>query len=245
MIRTWMVLVLICCLPLTSLAVVGRNIYTHPANKGVVLYPNVDRILIIGDGLVSHHQVGRSRSLEETLARFLRMAGYVDTQVVSIAEPKLNSSAARLKMPSILEYYKPSIVIMALGYEDVIRQEKLKSSMQLMDEMLTQLKKAKIRILLVGVKPPEDAFPFYKEKLPQVYQYLASKHQIPLYPELRAGLSEENGMLMKDKIHPSPKGVRFIAQQLQPTIEAMLEKLYEDRRFSEQESFYSEEIELP
>jgi acyl-CoA thioesterase-1 len=64
----------------------------------------------------------------------------------------------------------------------------------------------------------------YAEKFNPLYQKLADKYQVKLYPFFLDGVAADKSLLLEDGMHPNPQGVKTMVQNILPDVKAMLDQ---------------------
>jgi acyl-CoA thioesterase I len=116
-------------------------------------------------------------------------------------------------------------VILALGANDALRGLSPEESARNLDAMLTRLKERKIAVLLAGILAPPNMGADYEARFNAIYDELAKKHGIPLYPFFLDGVVLDSNLKLEDGMHPNGAGTKVMAERFFPTFEAFLKSL--------------------
>lgn len=178
---------------------------------------NEVKIIVFGDSLTSGYKLDREHSFAKTLERYLAgrkaqggviLNGAVDGQTTQKALERVGKVIA----------YKPHIVILALGSNDVFKEVSVEQIYTNLAGIISKLKKNNIKILLVGLKLPKLSGVEYEKKLPQMYEHLAEKYSLEFYPDLLNGVIDNPTMSLPDGIHPNNEGMEIIVKNVFPKL---------------------------
>lgn len=135
--------------------------------------------------------------------------------VVNEGIPGETSTEGLIRLKSVLEEHRPTLVILCHGGNDVLRKhsrEKLKNNLS---EMITLIQSYGSEVLLVGV--PEPAIALSSLRL---YEELAEEYllvsELNALPDLL-----EDPALKSDRVHLNTQGYRKLAMALSEKIEVI------------------------
>ena len=126
-------------------------------------------------------------------------------------------------LPFLLRLH-PEIVIVEFGGNDGLRGLPVEQSRGNLDQLLTALESAHVKILLAGITLPPDYGPDYIRSFEQIFRDLAAKHHVAFVPMLYKNLIHVPGTIQDDGIHPTAKGSAIIADTLLPVLKPLLRK---------------------
>jgi acyl-CoA thioesterase-1 len=118
----------------------------------------------------------------------------------------------------------PEIVIVEFGGNDGLRGLPPAETRRNLDQVLTALENAHIKILLAGITLPPNYGQEYIQPFEQVFRDLAAKHRTAFVPMLYKDLIHVPGTIQPDGIHPTAKGAEIIARTLLPALAPLLRK---------------------
>jgi acyl-CoA thioesterase-1 len=116
-------------------------------------------------------------------------------------------------------------VILQLGANDALRGLSPEDSASNLDAMLARLKERKIPVLLTGILAPPNMGSDYESRFNPIYNQLAAKHGVMLYPFFLDGVVLESGLKLDDGMHPNGKGTKVMAERFLPAFEGFLKSL--------------------
>jgi len=102
----------------------------------------------------------------------------------------------------------------ALGGNDGLRALPPAQSRASLAAILDRLKARGIPVLLAGMLAPPNMGPAYAQTFNAIYQDLATKHGLILYPFFLDGIALDQRFNLNDGLHPNSKGVAEITQKI-------------------------------
>jgi len=111
-----------------------------------------------------------------------------------------------------------SVVVVALGGNDLLQGLDTRSTRANLDRILTRLKQRRFGIVLAGIHAPMEFGRNYARDFDAVFAALAKTHSVTLYPDLLAGVGRNPALNQGDGIHPNAQGVKIIARALAPVV---------------------------
>jgi acyl-CoA thioesterase-1 len=183
-----------------------------------------DRPLIVcfGDSITAGLGLQSGQAYPDALQRDLDRQGYhykVDNQGTSGATTK--DAVASLRSILLLH---PEVVIVEFGGNDGLRGLPPDQTRRNLDQVLTALESAHIKILLAGITLPPNYGSDYIHQFEQVFRDLAAKHHPAFVPMIYKGLITQTDVIQSDGIHPTAKGAEIIANTLLAALKPLLHK---------------------
>ena len=181
------------------------------------------RVLVCyGDSITAGYGLLPGQSFPDALGRQLDAQGY-RYKVINQGTSGATTKDAVASLPSILRLH-PEIVIVEFGGNDGLRGLPLDQTRRNLDQVLTTLEAAHIRILLAGITLPPNYGPDYVRSFDQLFRTLAAKHHVAFVPMIYKDLVHVSGTIQSDGIHPTAKGSELIAKTLLPALKPLLRK---------------------
>jgi acyl-CoA thioesterase-1 len=177
-------------------------------------------LVCYGDSITAGYGLQTGQAFPDALQRDLDRRGYhyeVSNQGTSGATTK--DAVAGLR--SILQMH-PAIVIVEFGGNDGLRGLPPAETRRNLDQVLTALENAHIKILFAGITLPPNYGNDYIRQFEQVFRDLAQKHRAAFVPMLYKDLIHVPGTIQPDGIHPTAKGSEIIARTLLPALLPLL-----------------------
>jgi acyl-CoA thioesterase-1 len=179
-------------------------------------------LVCYGDSITAGYGLPYGQSYPDDLQKMLNVQGYPYT-VRNLGTPGATTKDALANLPTLLRLH-PAVVVLEFGGNDGLRGLPLAQSSQNLDQVITALQKAHVRILLAGITLPANYGQDYIQDFDRIFRTLAAKHHVPLVPMIYKNLVNVPGTIQPDGIHPTAKGSEIIAQTLWPTLKPLLKK---------------------
>ncbi len=179
-------------------------------------------IVCYGDSITAGYGLAEGQSFPDALDKLLYAGGYrykVENKGTSGATTK--DAVAGLQ--TVLHLH-PEIVIVEFGGNDGLRGLPLEQSRRNLDQVISALQSAHIKVLLAGITLPPNYGPDYIQQFNQVFKTLAAEHHTAFVPMIYKNLINVPGTIQRDGIHPTAKGSEIIAQTLLPVLKPLLHK---------------------
>ncbi len=179
-------------------------------------------LVCYGDSITAGHGLPDGQSFPDALQRLLDAQGY-QYKVINQGTSGATTKDAVASLPSVLRIH-PEAVIVEFGGNDGLRGLPLEQTRRNLDEVLTILEGAHIKILLAGITLPPNYGPDYVQSFGQVFRTLAAKHHVAFVPMIYKNLINVPGTVQEDGIHPTAKGSVIIAKTLLPALRPLLKR---------------------
>lgn len=117
-----------------------------------------------------------------------------------------------------------SVVVVALGGNDLLQGLDPKATRANLDRIIQDLKARHKGVVLAGVSAPMEIGRDYARSFNAVFPSLARRHGVALYPDLLAGVERNPALNQGDGLHPNAKGVQIIAARLAPVVARVMKQ---------------------
>lgn len=165
--------------------------------------PDNTKILAFGDSLTYGSGVDTNESYPSQLASLLQ------TTVINAGISGEDSSEGLKRLPRVLQQYKPQIIVICEGGNDILRNKDLKKTKQNIAGMIQLAQKQKVFVILVGV-PKLDILTVSTASF---YFDLAKQYNIPLVDDALQTALNENSLKLDDG-HPNAKGYEILSKKI-------------------------------
>jgi len=118
----------------------------------------------------------------------------------------------------------PTVVFVALGSNDGLRGTDLSYTRTNLKQIIVELKKAKIKVVLSGMQLPANYGESYRKKFKEIFPRLARKYKIAFYLFLLDGVALKPELNLADGLHPNEKGQEIIAEKVYEFLKPILKK---------------------
>jgi acyl-CoA thioesterase-1 len=179
-------------------------------------------VVCFGDSLTAGLGTGPGQSYPDYLQTDLDQLHYsyrVDNEGVSGNTTK--DGVARL--PEVLALH-PTVVVVEFGGNDGLRGLRMEDTRANLDQIVSTLKGAGIKVALAGITLPPDYGPDYIQQFNETYTVLAKKYHVPMLPFLLKDVYGVPGMMQRDQTHATAKGNQIVARNVVPLVVPLLKK---------------------
>ncbi|HHK74205.1 MAG TPA: arylesterase [Rhizobiales bacterium] len=177
-------------------------------------------IAAFGDSLTAGYQLSREDAFPARLEQALRARGYhVRVLNAGVSGDTTGDALARLDW-TLGE--NVDAVIVEFGANDALRGLAPSGAKKNLDAILTRLAKRRLPVLLVGMAAPRNLGAAYGAEFNRIYPELARRHKVILFPFFLDGVITVRENLLADGLHPNPRGVAQIVQNILPYVEKLI-----------------------
>lgn len=191
------------------------------ANQAFTANP---KILVYGDSLSASYGVAKKEGWVAFLQKKLNDQHY-QFDVVNASISGETTSGGLTRLANTLAKTKPTIIILELGANDGLRGLPVKDMEANLSNMITQSKKAKVKVLLIGMRIPPNYGPKYAESFSNAYSQLSQQHKVSLVPFMLENIAAKPNLMQDDGLHPNALGQPLILDNIWPKLQLMLIKL--------------------
>jgi acyl-CoA thioesterase-1 len=179
------------------------------------------RVLVCyGDSITAGYGLNPGEAYTDALQKALDAQGY-HWKVVNRGTSGATTKDAVASLQSVLNLH-PEVVVVEFGGNDGLRGLPLDVTRRNLDQVLTTLETAHIKVLLAGITLPPNYGPDYIEPFQQIFRTLAAKHHTAFVPMLYKDIVHVPGTIQPDGIHPTAKGAKIVAGTLLPVLKPLL-----------------------
>jgi len=168
-------------------------------------------ILAFGDSLYAGYRLAPGEGYPPRLEAALN-AGGIAARVVNAGVSGDTTAAARARLAFTLDNQKvkPSLVLVGLGGNDMLRGLPPAETRANLDAILTELGKRRIPALLTSMLAAPNMGKDYVSAFNPIFPALAAKHKAALVPFFLQAVIGNDALMLDDHIHPNPQGVEKI-----------------------------------
>jgi acyl-CoA thioesterase-1 len=179
-------------------------------------------VVALGDSLTAGFGLAEDQAYPALLQARLRRAGF-DYQVVN-AGVSGDTSAGGLRRLDWVLRSRPEVVIVALGANDGLRGLPISALRDNLTAIVTRLRAAGVRVLLVGMRLPPNYGAAYAGDFAEAFRAVARRTSVAFMPFLLEGVAGDPGLNQADGIHPNVAGQRAVAERVWPALEPLLRR---------------------
>ena len=177
---------------------------------------NPIRIMLYGDSSMAGYGLPPSENLAAELNRNFENSG--SSIIIINSSISGNTSKNGLSRLDWSLEDSPSIVVLSLGANDMLRGLNPELTMQNLDSIINKFKKNRSIVILAGMLASESMGPKYQSQFDGIYPELAKKYDLIFMPFLLDGVALDKNYLQADYKHPNALGIEIIASNLYPYI---------------------------
>ncbi|MFA6121725.1 MAG: arylesterase [Sideroxydans sp.] len=178
-------------------------------------------ILIFGDSLSAGYGIARDDSWGNLLQTSLKVS-HPQYEVVNASISGETTSGGVRRIGKALQEHRPAIVIVELGANDALRGTPLTDTDKNLNNIIAQAKKARAKILLLGIQIPPNYGLNYTKRFSALYPKLAKKHKVSLVGFMLKDIPPEQ--FQADNLHPNavaqPQILKNVLPHLTPLLSA-------------------------
>jgi acyl-CoA thioesterase-1 len=181
------------------------------------------RILAFGDSLFAGYGLDPSQSYPARLEAALRAKG-VNAKIANAGVSGDTTAAGLQRLAFTLDAQaaKPDLFVLELGGNDLLRGLSPEQTKANLGQMLEELKKRGIPVLLMGMRAPPNYGPEYQAQFDALYRDLAKQHGAALIPFWLEDIYREPELFQPDNIHPTAEGIERLVAATLGNVEAAL-----------------------
>jgi len=178
------------------------------------------KILVLGDSLSAGLGVDYQQSWPLLLQKRLDQGAY-NYSVINAGISGDTTSGGVSRLPKLIKFYQPEILILELGGNDGLRGTSLKAIEKNLRHMINLAQRSNITVLLIGVQLPPNYGIVYTAGFEKVFSVLAKEYSLKLIQGALKAMVKE-GLMQPDGIHPNIKGHREIEKMIWEHLSAHL-----------------------
>ena len=161
-----------------------------------------DVIVAFGDSLT--HGTGASADTAYPAV----LAALTGRTVINAGVPGDTTSSGLQRLPEVLDEYKPRLVLLCLGGNDMLRKQPKAATENNLRLLVQTIRASGAEVVLIGVPEPK-----LFGGAPDFYSQVAEDMQLPLEDDVFNEVLKDN-RLKSDPIHANAAGYRVVAERL-------------------------------
>ena len=174
------------------------------------------KLAVLGDSLAAGFGLSPQQSIPARLEAALKAQGR--SVVVLNHGVSGDTSAGGLDRVDWMLGDKPDIVLVELGANDALRAIDPANTERNLAAIVEKLQAQHVAVWLAGMLAPRNFGSEYDKAFDGLYQRLADKYKVPLYPFLLDGVAQQAALNQPDGLHPNQQGVEIIVDHLMPFV---------------------------
>ena len=193
-----------------------------------LLFTNVNgqdpiKIMLYGDSLMAGYGLPQKDNLASELSREIKS----NDSTISFINASISGNTSKNGLSRVDWSLgdNPNIVILCLGANDMLRGLDPSLTKNNLDSIINKFINNNAIIILAGMQSPESMGPKYKMEFDAIYPDLSAQYNLIFMPFLLEGVALEKELLQADFKHPNAKGIRVMADNLNPYILQAIDQL--------------------
>lgn len=178
-------------------------------------------ILVLGDSLSAGYGIASGTGWVDLLQATLP-GRHPHYQIINASISGETTGGAAKRLPSLLNEYRPDIVIVELGGNDGLRGHPVAVIRRNLVSITESILETNATPILLGIKIPPNYGPQYTRAFHDTYLEIAQEYQIPLVPFLLDGIATDATLMQQDGIHPNSKAQEKLLQNVLAGLEPVL-----------------------
>lgn len=178
-------------------------------------------ILVLGDSLSAEYGLARGEGWVALLQKKLT-AEKNDTRIINASISGETTSGGRTRLQALLDKYQPNVVVIELGANDALRGLPLAATQENLRSMIGSSKKAKAKVLLIGMQIPPNYGADYTQQFSSLYPRLAKESKSSLVPFMLQGVADKPALFQADRIHPTAEAHPVILNNIWPQLKSLI-----------------------
>ena len=193
-----------------------------------LLFTNVNaqdpiKIMLYGDSLMAGYGLPQKDNLASELSREIKS----NDSTISFINASISGNTSKNGLSRVDWSLgdNPHIVILCLGANDMLRGLDPSLTKNNLDSIINKFINNNAIIILAGMQSPESMGPKFKKEFDAIYPDLSAQYNLIFMPFLLEGVALEKELLQADFKHPNAKGIRVMADNLNPYILQAIDQL--------------------
>jgi acyl-CoA thioesterase I len=182
-------------------------------------------ILCLGDSITAGYGLDPEQGYPALLQKKIDAQGW-NFRVVNAGQSGDTSAGGLSRLDWLLKN-RIDVLLLELGGNDALRgvpvETTRKNLQAIIDRLKTRYPDAKV--IVAGMKAPPNMGRDYGEKFAAIFTDLAKRNQAALIPFVLEGVGGVRDLNLADGIHPTPKGMQTVANNIWQVLEPVLREL--------------------
>ncbi|MFP4392471.1 MAG: arylesterase [Desulfohalobiaceae bacterium] len=180
-------------------------------------------ILALGDSLCAGFGLPLHSSFASQLQKALQERNY-EVRIIN-AGISGDSTAGGLARADRELKKAPDLVFLELGINDAAMGEDPARIRANLESIINKIRAKGVEIILAGTDLPPEFGSQRRQEYSQVFHSLAQEYQLPLIPDLLAGVPGNPELTLPDGLHPNATGVQKMLEHALPVVEKTLQNM--------------------
>lgn len=178
-------------------------------------------ILVLGDSLSASYGIDRESGWVALLEARLRERG-LDHGIINASISGETTAGGLTRLDALLAQHRPALLLIELGANDGLRGLSLEIIRANLTELIRRGRAAGSQVILTALQLPPNYGAAYTAGFQAVFREVATAEQVPLIPDLLAGVAENWDLMQADGIHPTAAAQPIMLDHVWAVLEGLL-----------------------
>lgn len=178
-------------------------------------------ILVLGDSLSASYGMDRESGWVSLLEARLRERG-LDHEIINASISGETTAGGLTRLDALLAQHRPALLLIELGANDGLRGLSLEIIRANLTELIRRGRAAGSQVILTALQLPPNYGAAYTAGFQAVFREVATAEQVPLIPDLLAGVAENWDLMQADGIHPTAAAQPIMLDHVWAVLEPLL-----------------------
>ena len=180
------------------------------------------RIVVLGDSLVAGYGIRKEEAFPAELERQLAKH-FSGIEVINLGVSGMRTAGGLRKVDEALKH-RPSIVILELGINDILRGGDPREIYKNLDTIIHKFQERNVTVVLAAMRAPPRVPETRRRQFDGLYPALAQRRGVALSPFFLHGVALNPAFNLADGVHPNPQGVKIMVRNFLDTILGVLQQ---------------------
>ncbi len=177
--------------------------------------------MVLGDSLSAAYQIPPEEGWVSLLENKLRET-HPNAKVINSSLVGDTTANGLERLPSLLEKYQPTIVIIEMGGNDGLRGLPIEAIRTNLSKMIDLSLKNNAKVLLVGIRLPPNYGGNYTKQFYANYTSLIEEYKVAFVPFLLENVALKPSLMFPDRIHPTKEAQPILLKNVWPHLTPLL-----------------------
>ena len=180
-------------------------------------------ILVYGDSLSAAYGLPQDAGWAALLQARLKQQS-LDYTVSNVSVSGETTSGGAARIADVLNTHRPKVIIVELGANDGLRGLPPREMRANLAQILSASRRARARVLLVGMRMPPNYGASYTQAFAAVYADLAREYKTALVPYLLQGMDQQRELFQADDLHPTAAAQPILLENVWKSLLPLLQQ---------------------
>ncbi len=180
------------------------------------------KILVIGDSISAGYGIEAGDGWVNLLQQRLQLE-FPGWRVINASISGDTTTGGRERLPLLLNFHDPDIVVIELGGNDGLRGQPVQSIRDNLAAMIGMARDHGARVVLLGMHIPPNYGRQYTVQFHDSFGVVAAAFDVPVLDFLLDGIATNPDLMQADRIHPTAAAQPLILRNVMPILAPLLD----------------------